>query len=78
MGEGAGHYWEGHWGLGSQPYILFFSGSFIEGSHVCIVLVFLNISAVLMGEEKVCSNYLVAYVRFRDFVLWWFFCFALL
>jgi hypothetical protein len=32
-------------GLGSQPYILFFSGSIIEGSHVCIVLVFLKIPA---------------------------------
>jgi hypothetical protein len=32
-------------GLGSQQYVLFFCGSFIEGSHVCIVLVFLNIPA---------------------------------
>jgi hypothetical protein len=34
-------------GLGSQPYVLFFSGSFIKDSHVCIVLVFLNIPAEL-------------------------------
>jgi hypothetical protein len=32
-------------GLGSQPCVLFFSGSFIKDSHVCIVLVFLNIPA---------------------------------
>jgi hypothetical protein len=33
-------------GLGSQPYVLFFYGSFIDSSHVCIVLVFLNIPAL--------------------------------
>jgi hypothetical protein len=32
-------------GLGSQPYVLFFSGSFIKGNHVCIIPVFLNIPA---------------------------------
>jgi hypothetical protein len=32
-------------GLGSQPYVLFISVCFIEGSHVCIALVFLNIPA---------------------------------
>jgi hypothetical protein len=32
-------------GLGSQPYVLYFSGSFIEGSHVYIVLVFLDTPA---------------------------------
>jgi hypothetical protein len=32
-------------GLGSQPYVLLFSGSFIRSSHVCIVPMFLNILA---------------------------------
>jgi H+/Cl- antiporter ClcA len=34
-------------GLGSQLYVLFFSGSFIGGSHVCIIAVFLIILALL-------------------------------
>jgi hypothetical protein len=32
-------------GAGRRPYVLFFSGSFIGDSHVCIVPVFLNIPA---------------------------------
>jgi hypothetical protein len=41
---------KGEWGkvldtIG-KPYALFFSGSFIRGSHVCIVPVFLNNPAV--------------------------------
>jgi hypothetical protein len=38
-------------GLGSQPYVLFISGSFIEDSHVYIVSVFLNITAVFTVVE---------------------------
>jgi hypothetical protein len=38
-------------GLGIQPYMLFFSGSFIEDNHVCIVLVFLNIPAEAHGSS---------------------------
>jgi hypothetical protein len=33
--------------LGSQPYVLFFSGSFMGGSLVCIVFVSLDIPAFL-------------------------------
>jgi hypothetical protein len=32
-------------GAGSQLCMLFFSGFFIGGSHICIVAVFLNIPA---------------------------------
>jgi hypothetical protein len=32
-------------GAGQPPCVLFFSNSFIRGSHICIVPVFLNIPA---------------------------------
>jgi hypothetical protein len=49
MGEGAGKVI----GVGSQPYVLFFSGSFTEGSHVCIVLVFQYSSTSMLREFRV-------------------------
>jgi hypothetical protein len=42
-------------GLGSQPYVLLFSGSFIRGSHVCIIPVFLNIPAT---GSSICELFL--------------------
>jgi hypothetical protein len=33
-----------------QPYVLFFSGSFIGGSHVCIVLLFVDIPALRISS----------------------------
>jgi hypothetical protein len=45
-------------GLGSQPYMLVFSsGFFIGGSHVCIVSVFLNIPAGFPPLMKKNKNY---------------------
>jgi hypothetical protein len=42
-GEGAGHYWEGHWGwAASHTFVLWI---FKGGSHICFGSVFLNIPA---------------------------------
>jgi hypothetical protein len=48
MGEGPGHYEEGHWGYTASHMCCFFSGSFMKGSHVCISSVFLNIPAEIL------------------------------
>jgi hypothetical protein len=45
MGEGAVHYCEGHWKWAASHMCCFSSGSFIRGSHVCIVPMFLNTPA---------------------------------
>jgi hypothetical protein len=52
-------------GAGQQPYVLFSSASFIGGSHVCIVLVFLNIPARMIlkmsSSSVVDTSYLHAF-----------------
>jgi hypothetical protein len=51
--------------LGSQPYMLFSSASFIGGNHVCIVSVFLNIPARMIlkmsSSSVVDTSYLHAF-----------------
>jgi hypothetical protein len=52
-------------GLGSQPYVLFSSGSLIEGSCGCVVPVFLNIPAGILISGYVNGVLLVGYIQQR-------------